>query len=72
MKSRHLNSDSEAVSSHRKALLEKENEALEVKMQLQFAEKKIGTCEGHIKQLRARIQKLEEELASSAKVMNKT
>ena len=37
-------------------------------MQLQFAEKKISTCEGHISQLRQRIAKLEADLDNSSKV----
>ena len=42
--------------------MDKENEALDVKMQLQFAEKKISTYEGHIEHLEARIKALEDDL----------
>ena len=59
---------SAAASEQKKLLSSKENESLEIKLQLQFAEQKIATFDGHIRHLNERISQLEEELAKSYKV----
>ena len=66
-----LNS-SAAVSEQKKLLSSKENESLEIMLQLQFAEQKISTYDAHIKHLNERISQLEDDLAKSKKVYIKS
>jgi peptidoglycan hydrolase CwlO-like protein len=50
----------------------KESEALEMSLQLQFAEKKMSSYEAHIESLNGGIKRLEEDLVASTKVINGT
>ena len=61
-------SSSVAESEQRKLLSSKENESLEITLQLQFAEQRIATYDAHIKHLNERIRQLEAELEKANKV----
>jgi len=50
---------------NRHNLAAKESEALEAKMQLQFAQQRVLTLESHVKELNARITQLEGDLEES-------
>ncbi len=58
----------QSEEAKKKDIASKENEVLEVRMQLQFAEQKIDMYEGHVQHLKDRIDHQEAEMESLARV----